>query len=52
MVDTFAAFGVTKGNLRHVMAALSNCPMIAVYSHTGFQDAADGTSHQSTTTAL
>jgi len=49
VVDTFAAFGVTKGNLPHIMAALSNCPMIAVYSHTGFQDAADGASHQSTT---
>jgi transketolase len=49
VVDTFAAFGVTKGNLPHIMAALSNCPIIAVYSHTGFQDAADGASHQSTT---
>lgn len=49
VVDTFAAFGVTKGNLPHVMASLSSCPMIAVYSHTGFQDAADGASHQSTT---
>jgi transketolase len=49
VVDTFAAFGVTKGNLPHIMASLSSCPMIAVYSHTGFQDAADGASHQSTT---
>jgi transketolase len=49
VVDTFAAFGVTKGNLPHIMASLSNCPIIAVYSHTGFQDAADGASHQSTT---
>ena len=49
VVDTFAAFGITKGNLPHIMAALSSCPMIAVYSHTGFQDAADGASHQSTT---
>ena len=49
VVDTFAAFGVTKGNLPFVMAALSQCPMIAVFSHTGFQDAADGASHQSLT---
>lgn len=49
VVDTFAAFGVTKGNLPHIMASLSSCPVIAVYSHTGFQDAADGASHQSTT---
>jgi len=49
IVDTFAAFGVTKGNLPHIMASLSSCPMIAVYSHTGFQDAADGASHQSLT---
>ncbi len=49
IVDTFAAFGVTKGNLPLVMASLSSCPMIAVFSHTGFQDAADGASHQSTT---
>jgi len=49
VVDTFAAFGVTKGNLPMIMAALSQCPMIAVFSHTGFQDAADGASHQSLT---
>lgn len=49
IVDTFAAFGVTKGNLPHIMASLSDCPMIAVYSHAGFQDAADGASHQSLT---
>lgn len=49
IVDTFAAFGVTKGNLPLVMAALSQCPIIAVFSHTGFQDAADGASHQSLT---
>ncbi len=49
VVDTFAAFGVTKGNLPFIMAALSSCPMIAVFSHTGFQDAADGASHQSLT---
>ena len=49
IVDTFAAFGVTKGNLPLVMAALSEAPVIAVFSHTGFQDAADGASHQSLT---
>ena len=49
IVDTFAAFGVTKGNLPLVMSSLSSCPMIAVFSHTGFQDAADGASHQSLT---
>ncbi len=49
LVDTFSAFGITKGNLPLIMASLSNCPMIAVFSHTGFQDAADGASHQSLT---
>ncbi len=49
VVDTFAAFGVTKGNLPLIMASLSNCPMICVFSHTGFQDAADGASHQTLT---
>ncbi|MEX0798923.1 MAG: transketolase C-terminal domain-containing protein, partial [Bacteriovoracaceae bacterium] len=49
VVDTFAAFGITKGNLPLVMAALSEAPLIAVFSHTGFQDAADGASHQSLT---
>jgi transketolase len=49
VVDTFAAFGVTKGNLPLVMASLSEAPVIAVFSHTGFQDAADGASHQSLT---
>lgn len=49
VVDTFAAFGITKGNLPLVMANLSESPIIAVFSHTGFQDAADGASHQSTT---
>lgn len=49
VVDTFAAFGVTKGNLPLIMASLSSSPMIAVFSHTGFQDAADGASHQSLT---
>lgn len=49
IVDTFAAFGITKGNLPLVMASLSEAQMIAVFSHTGFQDAADGASHQSLT---
>ena len=49
IVDTFSAFGVTKGNLPLIMASLSSCPLIAVFSHTGFQDAADGASHQSLT---
>lgn len=46
VVDTFAQFGVTKGALPLTMAALSQSPMIAVFSHVGFQDAADGASHQ------
>ena len=45
-VDTFAQFGVTKGALPLTMAALSHGPVIGVFSHTGFQDAADGASHQ------
>lgn len=49
VVDTFAAFGVTKGNLPLIMASLSQAPVIAIFSHTGFQDAADGASHQSLT---
>lgn len=49
IVDTFAAFGVTKGNLPLIMASLSSSPLIAIFSHTGFQDAADGASHQSLT---
>lgn len=49
IVDTFAAFGITKGNLPLIMASLSEAPVIAVFSHTGFQDAADGASHQSLT---
>lgn len=49
VVDTFAAFGVTKGNLPLLMGSLSQAPVIAVFSHTGFQDAADGASHQSLT---
>ena len=46
VVDTFAQFGVTKGALPLTMSALSEAPMICVFSHTGFQDAADGASHQ------
>lgn len=49
VVDTFAAFGVTKGNLPLIMASLSQAPVIAAFSHVGFQDAADGASHQSLT---
>ena len=46
VVDTFAQFGVTKGALPLTMANLSQAPVIAVLSHVGFQDAADGASHQ------
>lgn len=49
IVDTFAQFGITKGNLPLIMSALSEGPIIALFSHTGFQDAADGASHQATT---
>ena len=49
VVDTFAQFGVTKGALPLIMASLSHAPMICIFSHTGFQDAADGASHQSLT---
>ncbi|MEY2410938.1 MAG: transketolase, partial [Verrucomicrobiota bacterium] len=49
IVDTFGQFGVTKGNLPLTMAALSQAPLIAMFSHVGFQDAADGASHQATT---
>lgn len=49
VVDTFAAFGITKGNLPLIMGSLSQAPIIAIFSHTGFQDAADGASHQSLT---
>lgn len=47
VVDTFSQFGVTKGALPFIMSSLSEGPMIAIFSHTGFQDAADGASHQS-----
>ena len=46
IVDTFAQFGVTKGALPLTMAMLSEAPILGVFSHTGFQDAADGASHQ------
>lgn len=49
VVDTFAQFGVTKGALPLTMAALSEAPMICIFSHIGFQDAADGASHQGLT---
>jgi transketolase len=49
IVDTFGQFGVTKGNLPLTMAALSQAPLIAMFSHVGFQDAADGASHEATT---
>jgi transketolase len=49
IVDTFGQFGVTKGNLPLTMAALSQAPIIAMFSHVGFQDAADGASHEATT---
>jgi transketolase len=49
IVDTFGQFGVTKGKLPITMAALSQAPIIAIFSHVGFQDAADGASHQATT---
>ena len=46
VVDTFSQFGVTKGGLPLIMSALSQGPVICVFSHAGFQDAADGASHQ------
>lgn len=46
VVDTFAQFGATKGLLPITMGVLSQSPCIAVFSHAGFQDAADGASHQ------
>ena len=49
VVDTFAQFGITKGNLPLIMAGLSQAPVIGLFSHAGFQDAADGASHQATT---
>lgn len=49
VVDTFSQFGITKGNLPLIMSALSQGPVIAIFSHVGFQDAADGASHQALT---
>jgi transketolase len=49
IVDTFGQFEVTKGNLPLTMAALSQAPLVAIFSHVGFQDAADGASHQAST---
>ena len=46
IVDTFAQFAVTKGALPLIMSALSEAPVIGIFSHAGFQDAADGASHQ------
>lgn len=46
VVDTFAQFGVSKGALPLMMSSLSEAPVICIFSHTGFQDAADGASHQ------
>ena len=48
IVDTFAQFAVTKGNLPLLMSALSEAPVIGLFSHAGLQDAADGASHQAT----
>jgi transketolase len=49
VVDTFAQFAITKGNLPFIMSGLSCAPVVGLFSHTGFQDAADGASHQATT---
>lgn len=49
IADTFAQFGATKGALPLIMSSLSRAPVIGVLSHAGFQDAADGASHQATT---
>ncbi len=46
VIDTFAQFAVTKGSLPLIMSALSQAGVIGVFSHSGFQDAADGASHQ------
>ncbi len=46
VVDTFAQFAITKGSLPLIMSALSQAPILGVFSHAGFQDAADGASHQ------
>ncbi len=49
VADTFSQFGITKGNLPIIMAALSQGPVVAAFTHAGFQDAADGASHEATT---
>ena len=49
VVDTFAQFGITKGALPLIMSSLSMAPIIALFSHAGLQDAADGASHQALT---
>ncbi|MBE8221429.1 MAG: transketolase [Bdellovibrionales bacterium] len=47
ITDTFAQFAISKGWLPLAMANLSQAPVIGIFSHIGFQDAADGASHQS-----
>lgn len=47
IVDTFAQFGTSKGALPLVMGQISGAGVICVFTHIGFQDAADGASHQS-----
>jgi len=49
VADTFSQFGITKGNLPIIMAALSQGPVVGAFTHAGFQDAADGASHEATT---
>ncbi|MCK5883462.1 MAG: transketolase [Bacteriovoracaceae bacterium] len=49
VVDAFAQFAITKGNLPIIMGALTEAPILGVFSHAGYQDAADGASHQATT---
>ncbi|NBQ65001.1 MAG: hypothetical protein EBT95_05615, partial [Verrucomicrobia bacterium] len=49
VADTFSQFGITKGNLPLIMAALSQGPVVGAFTHAGFQDAADGASHEATT---
>ncbi|MBC6414816.1 MAG: transketolase [Bdellovibrionales bacterium] len=46
VVDTFSQFAVTKGSLPLLMSALSQAPILGIFSHAGFQDSADGASHQ------
>ncbi|MCX6935519.1 MAG: thiamine pyrophosphate-dependent enzyme, partial [Verrucomicrobia bacterium] len=49
IADTFTQFGISKGNLPLIVAALSQGPVVAAFTHAGFQDAADGASHEATT---